>query len=509
MYINSLPNDLWSQSILQFISTKERLESLTLVSSHFQSLVYHSIHSLSLHSDDRTLSAKEIVHRLPCINTIHVSFCDTFNDLTLMKIGHQQSQLRSLTLTHCPNITDISPIYNLYNLQHLEINQCRNISTTGSASNTTMSLRSLKITNCSAALDTAVIEDLILRSSGTLSSVKVERMNHIFSFHIPYCRYIQSISFRRCGNLSSLRVLSQDSENDTIVSIDLGYTSVTDTSLSQLFASCKFNKLASVQADGCKNLLEPTVSLPSVQSITFDFCSNLRKLRFENCRMLTTLSVSYTHINDHAFELISREVPSLKKLEAKNCKDLKRPKLICYDMYSTCGKSQLQDLDMQSCSNLTSLQLNCTTSPLKRVSLNWTKISDPIVEHIVRNCPDLTDLELKTCDNIVSPRIIHSNIESIDLSGNHSLLSPVIKCDNLQRVEMVNCYNVESDDALVIESKVPVTPTRKRTVSKVDQLSPSISPRSPPGSNRSRTPPSEPSEQQTTPTTTARRRLVF
>jgi hypothetical protein len=496
-----IPSDLWSQSILPFISHQERLESLTLVSQTLQQYVYNSIHNLQLHSDNRVLTSSDIIARLPCLNHIEISFCDTFSDETLRMIAEQLTQIQHLQLVHCSGVTDLSPIYQLKRLNHLEIKECKNIRTVGQ-SNETLSVQKLYIANCNNTVDRTFLEHMIRLSSATIQEISIERMNNIQTITIPNCRNLQMLSFKRCSTFSKLEFEWNDSDNETITELNLSHTSITDDSLGNLY---RFVALKDLHLEGCKMLQCPTITCNSVQNIRLDFCTNLVRAKFDRCVSLTYLCLNYTKVNDHALDLLFRELPGLKNLECKNCKELKRPKISCYDSYSICGRSQLECIDMQACSNMTALQMTSSSSPMKQIILNWTKVSDPVIEHITRNCPELETLELRTCDNIVSPTIIHSNLRTIDFSGNHSLLSPVLKCEKLETVNMCNCHNADEDESLLIESKVPVTPTRRRK----DEKKHDETPASPPGANATRTPPSDEADPSVAPRVGARRRLQF
>jgi hypothetical protein len=376
----------------------------------------------------------------------------------------------------------------------------------------------LQVRGCSPALNEKWIEKILELSSTTLRNVSVERMSHLHGLAIPACRCLEVLSFRRCNQLTSLLFSSQRDNNLKVLNLE--NSGLDDKSLEKLFANIKFESLQTLRLDRCKKLSKPNICCKSLKSICFDFSTNLESIKFVGMHQIEELSLSYTKINDHALDVLIRDLPSARKIECKSCKELKRPKISCYDIYSICGPSMLEELDFNACSNLYSLQLTSPYSPMKRIVLNWTKVSDQVVEQMVRYCPDLQYIELRTCDNIVSPTITHPSLKVIDFSGNHSLVSPVLKCKNLERVDMYHCINADDDENLIIESSNPITPSRRHQEPKVshyhyqefqDEVSilDEFGPSSPPGSNLTNNVPSSFVEPHRAAGRRVRRRLNF
>jgi len=409
----------------------------------------------------------DILNPFAKLSHLSIEFCKVLDGNALTSILQQFSHLETLNIVHCFELKFIHITYPMLackKLKTLQIKDCRNIDEyAGGLKVDCHSLTHLEISS-TPCVSNRLITDIMERNSNTLQSLNLFGINSLFELSIgKKMSVLTNLTIKRCKNFSKFHVPIKQVclVFPQLLDMDLSLTSVSDQAMKILTTEQRLQSLKILRLEGCKMLKNPTFgTCPNLETVILDSSSDLEGINFppNSCPALNTLSVNYTKINDKALEKIfnvtkgmsveeyeiSGYVPPIRKLSAKKCKSLHNPKITSY---------HLEELDLHGCYNCHApTVVDLSKNNMKKLNLNWTKISDDDLKKIVTQCPSLTELSLHTCDNLVNPTIESNTLQKISFTGAHFLQSPVFKCEQLQHVDFNNCEKLESPT--IVKKKV-------------------------------------------------------
>jgi hypothetical protein len=281
------------------------------------------------------------------LRTLNLCNCSNITDASVMEVARRCSNLQTLDLDCCSNITDASVsevARRCSNLQTLNLDRCSNI-TDASVSEVARRCSNLQTLNLPGKFyDYGISRWSVSPNITDASVLEVARG----------CSNLQSLNLTNCqGNITGASVLEVVRRCSNLQTLNLGGCSnITDASLLEI-------------ARGCTNL--KTFSAPSC--ITDDSlrevarrCSNLRTLNLGGCRNITDASVLE----------IARRCLHLQKLDLNHCSNITDASLLEVAR----GCSNLQWLCLMNCRNITSAAKNAVKDLFSDQN-SWVRQSPP------------------------------------------------------------------------------------------------------------------------------------
>ena len=255
----------------------------------------HDCTVLSVAYDESTINASAMrrLGTLTNLTSLDLGGCDDISDLSPLS---NLTNLTSLDLGGCDNISDLSPLSNLTNLTSLDLGGCDDISDLSPLSNLT-NLTSLDLGGCDNISDLSPLSNL----------------TNLTSLDLSVCYPISDLS--PLSNLTNL------------TSLDLWWCyNITDTDLTPL---SNLTNLTSLDLHGCYNIsdLSPLSSLTNLTSLNLAFCdsisdlsplsnlTNLTSLDLERCDNISDLTPLSNLTNLEYLAIASTDVKSLHGLE--------------------------------------------------------------------------------------------------------------------------------------------------------------------------------------------------
>lgn len=389
--------------------------------------------------------------RFRCITELEIYGSNSFSDGNLYTLLNHTSFHRSLItlkLANLPKITDFSLFGEPnYKLQHLSLRRMRFVS--GAEHINCFRLQTMDISLCTGisiqSLKTTVTQNCFLKV------LRLSELNDVTSLHICN-RNLITCKIVNCKLLATIQV-----ECPSLEHLDFTHcANLTDDSVHKATMYSSAPMLKTLRLNNCRNLVKPVIHNYSVESIEMDFCAKLISPRFLQCFQLGQLSLSYSKITDNELEMLLRNdrgnTPQLRKLAAHKCEQLRQPRI-------SKVSDNLEELDFQGCHNIEQPFFE-SSSPIRKLNLDWSKVEDLAVTYILRQCAALQSLSLSTCDSLVSPRIESSSLQELFLKGSQGLQSPMIKATKLTHIDFENCISLETPSIEVegVQNEEPASP---------------------------------------------------
>jgi hypothetical protein len=326
--------------------------------------------------------------------------------------------LKSLTLASCPQLS--CPNFSFDKLEDLSVIHCHQLQR---PTNECVHLKNVNLTN-SSGFDEIFIENLTNKNQD-LKMLNLSKMNQLNSLNLK-SKSLEYLNLNGSKNVSSLKL-----DCPILTFLDLSFTKITDQQLEEILFISKNLKV--LRLKGCHELESPKIQHDHLAIIHLDHSKNLENLKLK-CKKLNELGISFTNISDSSLTKILENCNALKTINIQKCSNLQYPRI-----YS----DSLENLNFHGSSNI--LEPHIQSPKLKSLVLNWTHITDSTVRRIVNACPELNSLEMKICDELVSPLIESSSLEEIEFQGSRNLHSPVLSCTKLSRVGVSDCHSLDNN----------------------------------------------------------------
>eukprot|EP01117_Protostelium_nocturnum_P014122 TRINITY_DN5335_c0_g1_i1.p1 TRINITY_DN5335_c0_g1~~TRINITY_DN5335_c0_g1_i1.p1 ORF type:complete len:692 (-),score=183.24 TRINITY_DN5335_c0_g1_i1:27-2102(-) len=343
-------------------------------------------------------------------------------DLTLEIISKQCSNLHSVNLDRCFNISEKALLKFLDPQNH-----------------SVSHLKSLNLTNVQSVSDRVVeqlsgLEVLILSRCDRISNTSI-------SIAVKNCPELLELSVFSCIKLSDefLFVVAENCPNLSILSVSR-IPNITDRGMERVLESCKV--LQNINVGRCRNIGRTTLSNLSMKGDSLRFldltqvgnvtCDSLVAL-MNNSPNLEVIYLSATsNVYDPVLEAIASSCPNLKKLYlsrqslitdqgigkiAQNCKDISVLNLSRCSKLTGEGIREIshhcRDLDTMYLSqcylvtseSLSTLFFNCVYLTIIELNNCTQTVDDDSIEALSLSCPRLRLLDLTACTKITSEGI--------------------------------------------------------------------------------------------------------
>ena len=426
-------------------------KSLELVNAGVSSLIwFRDLESLKanncseLHEIDakswnklKTLEAKNCA-KLATVE-VHSSQLTTL-DLT-------GSKVTSLDVSRCAGLSSISGLS-----EPLQTLKAENSGLTQIDAGRNNQLTTLEVKNC-AKLATVKVH------SSQLTALDLTGSSKVTTLDISNCSQLSTIGAFDALSLLSLNVSSS------------AFSQITGKSALQKLEANNCSKLTRIDAKQCSQLttLEAkncdklaTVEVNSGNLTTLDLTSSkVTSLDVSSCAKLSSISglsglpLQTLKANNSGFTQIDAEQhTNLSTLEAKNCAKLatvkvKNPKLTKLDLEN----SKVTSLDVNNCTALSSI-LGFSTLPLTTLKVNnsgLTQITGKsslqtlkanqcsnLTAIDAKSCGKLTTFEAKNCGKLATVEVESKELTKLDLTASATTTLDVSACTKLTTIEVPN-----------------------------------------------------------------------
>ena len=396
-------------------------------------------------------TGSEIIQKLP--NNLSNFNCSGWPHENLDPGFNKLSNLKSLKLSECKKLTNVSELENLTQFTSLNLSGCQSLADVSGLGNLTQ-LTSLKLSRCELLSDVSGLgslthlTSLVLSGCESLSDVSaLGSLNQLTSLDLSSCKSLSDVSVLGSLNqLTSLDLSSCKSLSDVSVLGSLNQLTSLDLSLceslSDVSALGSLNQLTSLDLSSCKSLSDVSVlgSLTQLTSLNLYGCESLSDVSaLGSLNQLTSLNLSMCKSLSDVSALDS--LNQLASLNLSRCKSLS-------DVSALGSLNQLSSLNLSSCKSLSDVSGLGSLNQL--TSLDFSScISLPDVSAL-GSLTQLTSLNLYGCKSLsdVSGLGSLTQLTSLNLSGCLSLSDmnglgrlPQLTSLNLSRCESLSDVN--------------------------------------------------------------------
>ena len=395
------------------------------------------------------------------VSTNKVYSC-SINSSSLEKFHFTGSEILQLTFESC------------YNLKHLCIDQCKNLSglqmiqsqqinelklKSSNIAHVNLSqlitslpnLRDLELFDCQTGTDNKTLSI----SSDVMKKIIVLMCNDLINLEV-FCSKLHSMSVDLCANIEKLIlkcprmenlqmfVLPQPEatklkhlfvESDYLTSLNLQKI----ISLEQIATKCKsLDSLNMANLHQLKRLeLGPCPKLEklAVGSVFLPFDERLVSNIINKCPNISMLSISNNiSLNDYVLSLLCNSLSNLQALVISNCN-----RIVNANIYSNVLKGvQISDCHMMKSLNIKSEKLN------KLFVRNCPNIDDTTFNNISSNSPNIRFVEVVNCNMIQKPLFMLPNLIDLNMRECAQLETPSVMSQNLKKLLVVSCKKFKS-----------------------------------------------------------------
>lgn len=172
------------------------------------------------------------------------------------------------------------------------------------------SLRSLRMYNCLALLDDTL--DYVTGNMRLLKELYVSKASQLRSVRVNSSdKNMKSLTIIKCPALSVVHV------PDSLISLLLSGTAVTDVAVSNVFQTCR--SLVLVDLSNCHALREPSISSATLSVLKIEYSTGLSALSIQ-CPLLESLKVlgctSLVQLVVHSDSIVSLDLTMMKSLKS-------------------------------------------------------------------------------------------------------------------------------------------------------------------------------------------------
>lgn len=339
------------------------------------------------------------------LESLDLYSCDQLTNTGIIALTIHQTSLTTLNIAHCSRVTDSSLVHicnNLVNLEGLNIQRCRAVTDLGIAE--LGKLKKLKYLNISQC-------ELITKEGLQKGICAVE--NH------PLIQLdIHSMNLDQTG----LIMVSEKLLNLQILDISYCFNAVTDISIQVIFKNQL--KLRVLRISHCDKVSD--AGLTGMGKLETDGEERPLVAAFDEARIPQKI-----HLGSRAEEEIVRDARR-KRDVMMMCEKLS---LDTYSGYSLARLKNLQDLDISACNRITDVSLTYAFNFKELAILNLSRcqqITHEGMEHLVKNCPSIENLNLIDCFNLKDDaiQIVVENLrrlKHLELRVRHIYLCMIFK----------------------------------------------------------------------------------
>lgn len=394
--------------------------------SKFKQLVALDVSRCALLTDDALTTVRR---QLNILQELNISECRHVTTPVLCQVWKDCTRLHSLTARACPAVTDaflqcVATTQRAppgYTLKHLDVRQCKFVTSSGVSYLATSSLKGLATVSLSIGdcLDVGNMAFFGFETSTGLAHLRALNLCglHIdetaMSWIVKGCRALEHLNLARCKTLTDFALLLLaplvQSNGKGLVSLNLKECPLlTDTGVRNLFSGAEEARKQRIKAATCSGDNDNDDDENNGTSLT--------TLNLKNCALISDASIAV--VSHHCPHLVKLNVKGLRKLSdqsvmhlGKSCPHLASLKLsrryISTQSFQVIGKllRQLDALDVSERQDLESplciLQLTAsraTATPLhqslRQLNLSATNVCDVGVSMIAVHCRQLEWLNL-------------------------------------------------------------------------------------------------------------------
>ncbi|KAJ7978923.1 EIN3-binding F-box protein 1-like [Quillaja saponaria] len=286
----------------------------------------------------------------------------------VMGVSQGLQKLKSLTITSCLGITDLS-IEALgkgcTNLKHMCLCKSFFLSDNGLVAFSKVAgyLENLQLEECNRVTQSGIIR-AVSNFGSKLKSLTLEKCMGIKDIDVEVtmlspCTSLRSLAIRNCPSFGSASLAMVGKICPQLQHVDLtGLYGITDSGLLPLLESCEAG-LVKVNLAGCLNLTDEIVSAlarihgGTLELLNFDGCRKFTDASLiaiaDNCLLLNDLDVSNCAITDTGIAVLScAEQLSLQVLSLAGCSDVSKKSL---PFLKKLGKT-LVGMNLQRCNSI-------------------------------------------------------------------------------------------------------------------------------------------------------------
>lgn len=427
---NSFNKEIYAQRILS-----RAVNEGCNVPYHFSSLdgfqYFTDLTSLNL-SSCKQISDFSLLANLHKLKTLNLSGCTQINDLSFLS---DLTHLTSLNLSHCGQIIDLHPLSNLIQLTSLDLSGCGQVRDLSPLLGLTQ-MTSLNLSNCELVNVFNSLVKLTQLTSLHLSNCrKIDDLNFLTSFieltslDLSNCRLVQDFGpLMNLTSLVSLNLSGCDQFNDLNSLIQLNSLTLLDLSncwrFSDLYPLTNLTHLTSLNLSDCTRTsdLLPLTTLNNLTSLNLSGCGRVKDLEpLASLICLTLLQLSRCEqIND---------LTPLEKLIQLTSLDLS----FCTQVSNLAPLGSLPKLRSLNLTGCSKLSLSSLSSLTHLTSLNLSGLTQLHDLTHLANLAQLTSINLSNCPQLrdLSNLKELNNLQELILSKNFdsSNIPPYIKAN--------------------------------------------------------------------------------
>jgi Leucine-rich repeat (LRR) protein len=333
----------------------------------------------------------------------------SLNDENLSDISSLSSlmNLQTLNLEWCTNLSDISPLCGLTNLQ-------------------TLSLWSKNLSDISPLSGLTNLQTLSLWSENLSDISPLSGLTNLQTLDLTDDNLSNISPLRGLTNLQALRLcrsnLSDISPLRGLINLQKLDLTLCEN-LSDISPLRGLTSLQTLYLFKCYNLsnISPLSSLTNLQELDLSWCYNLSNI--SPLHGLTNLQILKLSSCGNLSDISLNDLPSLQELDLSNCKKLS-------DISPLSGLTNLQILDLAGCTNLSDISPLRGLTNLQTLSLN--------------KCHKLSD---------ISPLRGLTNLQTLNLGGFNDLIDFSVLRDltNLQTLDLMRRYITQAQKNILYQ----------------------------------------------------------
>jgi len=304
--------------------------------------------------------------------------------------------ITDLYITHPFNLTDISALASLKNLQKLSLPDCYEL-TDISALASLNNLQKLSLPNCYELTD--------IRALASLENLE--------KLHLYSCHNLTDIS--ALASLNNLKELRLGGER-----------------LKGIRALASLENLKELHLDGCKKLRDISAlsSLKSLKELHFNGCEKLRDISaLSSLKSLKVLDLNFCDELTDISALASLE--NLEKLHLNFCDELT-------DISALASLNNLKELNLRSCKKITDISALASLQNLEKLHLNVERLKDISA---LASLKKLDELDLSRCYELTDISALASlknlNVLNLNYCGKLTDISAIDILKSLTNTEIL------------------------------------------------------------------------
>ncbi|EFC43458.1 predicted protein [Naegleria gruberi] len=358
------------------------------------------------------------IAKMPYLSYLKVSTHHKLTDQGLNEFSILSKRLESIELDYCLGLTQQSLLHLVKNSKH--------INTISALSNGNIVLGDQELVELS-------------QYGSHLKELRIDVSNislPSFATFIKGCRRLQTLFIRGLDCITDKTLDVIFAELRYIRNITIICESPEKTATNKIFSTTiSSTTLESFQITGCETL-----------NISFDHCTNLKKVSIDQCKSLTGLQISNSLLVDElkfrssniAYVNLSQlinSLPKLREFELFDCQSGETNKTVTFN------SDIMRKIIILMCNDIINLEVLC--SNLRSMSVDLCAN----IEKLILKSPKLENLQMFALPQSATPKLKHlfvesDHIQSLNLQKILSLEQIAVKCKSLDSLNVSNLHQL-------------------------------------------------------------------